>query len=515
MLRKYNVSTRLASITVLMFLFIIGIVSAFWIGLIKVRTFSTAQTQEIMLTGQKEKVKVATHSMAVCLGSLVALESSPEKRISLLHDAVENVRFEEDGSGYYFIYQGTVNVALPIKKEREGKDLSDIKDVNGVYYVKELAKLASQGGGFVNYVFPKPGKGDEPKLAYSESIPGTTFWIGTGVYIDNIDEKKSSIAASISADVNKTLINTLIVIIVLLVIVVFLNMAITKSVTQPISEALLATQKMAEGNLTISFDTRYSDEVGMLMKALQQMVSKLKEVLEYIQETAESVAASSKQLSSASGKVAQGANHQASAAEELSSSIEQMAANVQQNTDNANQTAKIADVAAESVKKGNVTATQSVQAMNEIAEKISIIGDIAFQTNILALNAAVEAARAGEYGRGFAVVAAEVRKLAERSKNAAGEIDHLSRSGVSLAKDTGSLLENIVTNMEKTMGLVQEIVSANMEQNSGIDQLNNAIQQLNHVIQDNASSSEEMASSAQQLSDNSIHLREAVSFFST
>jgi methyl-accepting chemotaxis protein len=378
-----------------MFIFIIGIVAAFWVGLIKVRTYSITQTQEIMLNGQKEKLKVATHSMAVSLGSLIANESSQEKKIIFLREAVDKVRFEDDESGYFFIYEGTVNVALPIKKEREGKDLADIKDINGVYYVKELAKLANQGGGFVTWIFTKPGKGDVPKLGYSELIPGTNIWIGTGVYIDNIDDKKASIAESISSSVNKTLISTIFVIIVLLVIVVILNMSITRSVTTPISEAMLATQKLAEGNLTTSFNTNYSDEVGMLMKDLQKMTNKLKEVLEYIKDTADSVAASSNQLNSASGQVAQGANQQASAAEELSSSIEQMAANVQQNSDNANQTAKIADVAADSVKKGNVTAGQSVQAMYEIAEKISIIGDIAFQTNILALNAAVEAARAG------------------------------------------------------------------------------------------------------------------------
>jgi methyl-accepting chemotaxis protein len=155
----------------------------------------------------------------------------------------------------------------------------------------------------------------------------------------------------------------------------------------------------------------------------------------------------------------------------------------------------------------------TVMVMKKIAEKVSIIGDIAFQTNILALNAAVEAARAGEHGKGFAVVAAEVRKLAERSHIAAGEINELTKSSVEVADKAGSQLESIVPSIQKTAKLVQEISAASIEQNSGANQINNAINQLNKVTQQNAASAEEMATSSEELSSQADSLKDLISFF--
>jgi methyl-accepting chemotaxis protein len=193
--------------------------------------------------------------------------------------------------------------------------------------------------------------------------------------------------------------------------------------------------------------------------------------------------------------------------------MEQMAANIQQNTDNAQQTEKIALQASEDIREGNQAVNQTVESMKTIAEKITIIGEIARQTNLLALNAAVEAARAGEHGKGFAVVAAEVRKLAERSQIAANEIDGLSKTSVAIAEKSGKLLEQIVPNIQKTSRLVQEITASSIEQNTGADQVNSAVQQLSQVIQQNAAASEEMASSSEELSSQAEQLQEAISFF--
>jgi methyl-accepting chemotaxis protein len=193
--------------------------------------------------------------------------------------------------------------------------------------------------------------------------------------------------------------------------------------------------------------------------------------------------------------------------------MEQMASNIQQNTDNALQTEKISIKAADDMKEGSAAVIQTVESMKKIAQKIGIIGEIARQTNLLALNAAVEAARAGEHGKGFAVVAGEVRKLAERSQNAAEEIDQLSSSSIGVADRSVRLLEMIVPNIQNTAKLVQEIAASSQEQNSGANQVNSAIQQFSQVIQQNAAGTEEIASSAEELSAQSDSLLESVSFF--
>jgi methyl-accepting chemotaxis protein len=288
---------------------------------------------------------------------------------------------------------------------------------------------------------------------------------------------------------------------------------IISSINSSLNKAKEAIKTIAEGDLTTTVDTSSGDEIGEMLLHLQNMVAKLQEVISYVSTSASNIASASEQMSASSQQVSQGAAEQASSAEEVSSSMEQMVSNIQQNTDNAQQTEKIAMQASEDIKEGNGAVNQTVESMKIIAEKISIIGEIARQTNLLALNAAVEAARAGEHGKGFAVVAAEVRKLAERSQLAATEIDALSRTSVAVAEKSGKLLEQIVPNIQKTSRLVQEITASSIEQNSGADQVNNAVQQLSQVIQQNAAASEEMASSSEELANQAEQLQEAISFF--
>ncbi len=240
---------------------------------------------------------------------------------------------------------------------------------------------------------------------------------------------------------------------------------------------------------------------------------RFRKVVDEVRKSSENVASGSRQLNLSAQYVSQGTTEQAASAEEASASTEQMLANITQNADNAFETEKIALKSAENAQKSGKAVSKTVIAMKNIAEKISIIQEIARQTDLLALNAAIEAARAGEYGRGFAVVASEVRKLAERSQGAASEISKLSSSSVSIAENAGEMLTNLVPDIQKTAELVQEISAACNEQNTGTGQINQAIQQLDQVIQQNTSASEEMAATSEKLSSQAKRLQETIEFF--
>jgi PAS domain S-box-containing protein len=271
--------------------------------------------------------------------------------------------------------------------------------------------------------------------------------------------------------------------------------------------------KLSNGDLTIELQAEREDEIGLLVETVNKTVATLKEIVSSVQDAADNVASGSQQLSAGSEELSQGTTEQAAAAEQASSSIEEMNATIKQNADNAFQTEKIAIQSSAEATESGKAVIEAVAAMKDIAGKISIIEEIARQTNLLALNAAIEAARAGEHGKGFAVVASEVRKLAERSQAAAGEIGTLSATSVEIAERAGSMLSKLVPAIHKTAELVQEISAASKEQAGGSDQIDAAIQQLNQVIQHNAGGAEEMSSTAEELSSQAQQLQGTISFF--
>jgi methyl-accepting chemotaxis protein len=279
------------------------------------------------------------------------------------------------------------------------------------------------------------------------------------------------------------------------------------------NEITAAAEEIANGNLTVTLRER--SEKDTLMQALKSMVSGLTRTVSDIRGIAGEVSAASQSISTASVQVSKGASSQAAAAEEASSSMEEMVSNIKQNADNAQQTDKIANKSSKDAAESGKSVLEAVAAMKEIASKISIIEEIARQTNLLALNAAIEAARAGEHGKGFAVVAAEVRKLAERSQKAAGEINQLSATTLRVSEKSGEMLDKLVPDIQRTAELVQEITAASKEQDTGAEQINKALQQLEQVIQQNASAAEEMASTTEELTGQSDQLVSALSFFQT
>jgi methyl-accepting chemotaxis protein len=276
------------------------------------------------------------------------------------------------------------------------------------------------------------------------------------------------------------------------------------------TKARLALQ-IGEGDLRQ--DVTLSSDKDTLGLALKKMVANLRDVVANVRAAAENVASGSEEITGTAQTLSSGASEQAASVEEVSASMEQSTASIQQNTENARQTDKISTKAAQDAQDTGRSVAQTVQAMKDIAQKISIIEEIARQTDLLALNAAIEAARAGEHGKGFAVVASEVRKLAERSQKAAGEISKLSSSSVEIAESAGQMLDKLVPDIRKTADLVKEITSGSEEQNTGAAQINKAMQELDKVIQQNASASEEMAASSEELASQAEQLQAAIDFF--
>jgi len=371
---------------------------------------------------------------------------------------------------------------------------------NDKNFFKQLIRTTSKAGSFT-YIWPEDATGKEKQLYY-RYLPSIESYVCSSIYIDNILEYVYRIRLMVIAGVFLSI----------FIFVVFLSF-FSRSITNPIQQSAEFANQIAQGNLTSKIELSRHDEIGDLVASLNSMVENVKRVVEEVDQGANSITLSSGQLSSSSQLLSQAASNTASSVEEISSSMEEMASNIDQNTQNSRETEKIAFNVSSSIDEVQNASTNSLEAIKKIAEKINVIGDIAFQTNILALNAAVEAARAGEYGRGFAVVASEVRRLAERSKIAAEEIINLSNISLEVTKRSSELIAKIIPEVKKTAKLVQEITASSIEQSTGTDQVNNAIQQLNEMSQQSASSSEELASNAEELNSQAEQLKEVIAFF--
>ena len=484
---------------------LVGLVIATVAALAALTVFSLLSTHASMMAERQEMVRTQVQSITTLLNGLAAKAQRGETTVDAAKAealaALSAIRYGQDE--YFFVNGLDGAWVFHPDTKRIGTPAWERKDSSGVMVTQELVARAKEGGGFTRYTTTRLGS-TEPvlKLSYSQLIKPWGWVVATGVYTDDIATAVWAQGAWIAG------VGLLVASVLGLV-----SLLIARGIVRSLQQSVGVARAIASGDIAQTIETHRSDEIGDLQRAMSTMSASLTAIVAEVRSSVDLVASGSAQSAATAENLSSGSTEQAAASEEASAAIEQLTANVRQNADNASQTEKMARQAAVNARSSGEAVEQSVGAMRLIAERIGIVEDIARQTDLLALNAAIEAARAGSHGKGFAVVASEVRKLAERSQDAAREIGILSLDTLRASELAGDRLGRLVPDIERTAELVSEISAACREQSVGIDQINQAISQLDQVTQANAGAANEMAATAEQLSQEAGQLHETISFF--
>ena len=513
MLNRFSIKGRMYLIIVsILVLFLIMV----WFAIDssnRARNLAIEKTGQTMLENQKEKIKVAAHSMAAAISNMLKGVGSEEEKIQIIRKVIEGIRFETDQSGYFFVSHGMTMIAH-INPGLLGKDLKDLKDKNGVYLSRSLLEQAEKGGGFVSYIWDKAGKGDTPKISYAQMIPGTGYFIGTGVYIDNIDATKTAITEEINGNVKTSIIKMILISGVIFIGIAILCMIIVFGIGSSLNAMIVNFQDVAkgEGDLTKRIKINTKDELATLGELFNIFMEKIQNIIQQLSKDSQKIDVSSAELVSVAKDMTKNANSTSglagkvtAEAEAMSSNLNSVAAAMEESSANANMVASAAEEMNATINEisknaekartisGNAAARtadveNSMTVLSKTAQSIGkvtdTIAEISDQTNLLALNATIEAARAGEAGKGFAVVANEIKELANQTVAATNDIRNQIDNVQNNTNSTLTAIKEVSGVIHDVNDIVATIAAAVTEQSAATQEIVSNIASLSVGIQD-------------------------------
>ncbi|MGM0369817.1 MAG: methyl-accepting chemotaxis protein [Bacillota bacterium] len=476
------------------------------------QTENNSNLKKVLLGKERQRIKDATHAMAQSLGQLYQQNKSnlsEEELRELIVEHNKDVRFGE--AGYFFIYdsEGKV-VSLPPTPENEGDNRWDLQDANDKYFIRDLAKAAEDGGGFVNYIYANPNTGErENKFAYVEMIEGSNLWIGSGSYESVINATLNDAQERINRLKNRTLLTMLAIFIAGTLIVGALIFVVSNYITKSLAEILAVVREFATGNLNTAVELDNDDELGQLATGFNQAIADQRQILEKILTTTEDLSAYSQQLSASAEEgnaaidnttdniqdMVQGINQISVSSQELADLAQQTYSQTEQGQDLIDETVSKMNEVDNSVEEAKDTIDNLDETSQKIGEIVDMINQIAEQTNLLALNASIEAARAGEAGQGFAVVADEIKELADETAKA--------------TEKAGKLIQETQEQSQKGRREIGEVVDKTDEGTELIEATGDAFLEIADLIEDTSASTEETSASAEELAANSDHVSTA------